>query len=289
MHPLSTRTNVWGVLLAVVLILPTACPLRTIAGQKEKRVMSPAATLESLLENGNWDAVEEAHREGPEALATVRSFAGSANSRVRQIAVACAAAIGGRSAGEILVAGLTDSNINVRLQAAKALSTGRFPSAAPELLDQLAHSDEPLVREFLALGAGYLPGPRTIAVLKPLSDGLGALSVNARMALAKLGDPHALADLARALSSSLPRARYDALDQMRYVDDARLLPYAEPLLSDRATALRIGPVRHPRYRRVCDQAVDTVVFLRRLRPHFPVGPEQIYTDEQLAEIRELTR
>ncbi|MGH9405570.1 MAG: HEAT repeat domain-containing protein [Terriglobia bacterium] len=251
--------------------------------------MNPAATLEILLEAGNWDAVEEAAREGKAALPILQHFARSTSYETRQIALACAASIGGEAAAEILAAGLTDPNINVRLQAAKELSSGKFPAAGPAVLEQLAHSDEFLIREPLALAAGYLPADRAVPVLRTLSEGFGSLSVNARMALAKLGDPEARAALVRELSSSRPRTRYDALGELVYVNDVTLAPYAEKLLGDRESALRIGTVRRPQYRRVCDQAVDTIVFLLRLGPSFPVKPERIYTEPELEEIRDLVR
>lgn len=257
--------------------------------QKESSGMNSTATLGSLLESANWDAVDQAQREGPAALSTIRQYARSKNYRTRQISVACAARIGGSEAAEFIAAGLTDSNINVQLQAAKELSSGKFPSAAEVVLEQLSHGEDYLAREFLALAAGYIPGGRTVAVLRPLAQGKGSLATNARMALCRLGDEQALSELTKDLSSSSPRTRYEALDQLRYVGNPKLIPYAKRLLDDKEPALRIGPARHPHFRRVCDQAVDTLVFLLQLRPAFPVAAERIYTDEELRQVRELVQ
>jgi len=268
---------------------PDVSPVREPA-QKESSGMNSTATLENLLESANWDAVEEAQREGPAALPAIRQYARNRNYRTRQISLACAARIGGgEAAAEIIAVGLTDDNINVQLQAAKELSSGKFPSAAEAVLEQLGHGKDYLVREFLALAAGYIPGGRTVDVLRPLAEGKGALSTNVRMALARLGDAQALSELTKDLSSSSPRTRYEALDQLRYVGNPKLIPYAKRLLDDKEPALRIGPAIRPRFRRVCDQAVDTLVLMLKLRPPFPIAAERIYTDEELRQVCELAQ
>jgi hypothetical protein len=259
------------------------------SAQKEAPSMSPTGTLDNLLASANWDAVEEAQRQGAAALPTVRTYAKSKNSSSRQIAMACASHIGGDEAGQILSAGLGDSDINVQLTAAKELDSGKFPSAYASILDHLAKGKDDLVREFLALDAGYIPGDETIGVLRPLAAGQGGLATNSRMALAKLKDAWARDLLVKDLSSPLPRTRYEALIQLVYVDDQQFIPNARPLLDDVQPARRIGTARSPRFRRVCDQAVDTLAFLLKLKPSFPIAPEKIYTQEQLVQFRQITR
>jgi hypothetical protein len=259
------------------------------SAQKEAPSMSPTASLDSLLASGNWDAVEEAQRQGVAALPIVRTYAKSANSSSRQIAMACASHIGGDEAGQILVAGLADPDINVQLTAAKELDSGKFPSAAGAILDHLARGKDDLVREFLALDAGYIPGDKTVTILRPLCTGQSGLATNAKMALAKLKDGWARDLLVKDLSSPLPRTRYEALLQLIYIDDQQFVPNAKSLLDDVQPARRIGTPRNPRFRRVCDQALDTLAFLLKLNPSFPVAPEKIYTQEQLAQFRQMVR
>ena len=259
------------------------------SAQKEASHMSATATLDQLLESGNWDAVEEAQRQGALALPTIRTFAQGKNPVARQIAMACAARVGGNDAAAILAAGLTDSDVNVQLTAAKELTGGKFPAASGAILDQLAKGKDDLVREFLALDAGYIPGEKTLAILRPLADAEGGLGENARMALARLGDPRARAVLARNLSSLTPATRYESLDQLRYVGDMDLIPAAKKLVDDAEPARRIGPARRPRFRRVCDQAVDTLTFLLKLTPPFPVAAEKIYSKAELTEFKQLLR
>jgi hypothetical protein len=108
------------------------------------------------------------------------------------------------------------------------------------------------------------------------------------MALAKLGEPQARAALLADLAAPLPRTRYDTVGQLRYVGDVGLASHARKLLPDRAAAQRIGIMNAPRYRRVCDQAVDTLVYLRQLKVSFPVNLEQIYSDDQISQVERLT-
>jgi HEAT repeat protein len=245
--------------------------------------------LETQLAEANWAAVETSRRAGPGSVATLRAFAADPNFRVRQIVVSAAAALGVPDVADLLASGLKDPNVNVRLAAAKALRERPYPGATNTVLEKLeSPNTEPVVRELLALAAGHLPGERTVKVLKSI-DGEGELAANARMALAKLGEPTAKASLVAELGAREPLKRYNALAALPYVGDAGLAPHARKLLSDYAEALNVGLPASPRYRRVCDQALDSLVALRALRPPFPVTPTSIYTDDQLDVVRGMTR
>src|ERR1700722_1350922 len=169
--------------LVMLVIIPSQARTSTSPSpqnaQKGASGMNSAATLEHLLASADWDAVDVAQRQGPLALPAIRIYVHSSNYRSRQIALASVARIGGAEAGTILASGLTDGNVNVELQAAKELSTGRFPSAAESILQQLEHGKDDLVRQFLALAAGYIPGRKTVSVLQPLAGQKDELAMNA--------------------------------------------------------------------------------------------------------------
>jgi hypothetical protein len=126
-------------------------------------------------------------------------------------------------------------------------------------------------------------------VLKPLAKRSSVLGANARMALARLHDSEARKSLMAELSAPLPKTRYDALEKLAYVNDRSYAPRVKQLLADEAEAMRIGIVEMPRYRRVCDQAVDTLVFLLRLKAPFEVNPEKIYSGSERKKIQDLAK
>jgi HEAT repeat protein len=195
----------------------------------------------------------------------------------------CAGRVGTDAAGDILAAGLMDENFNVQNAAANELARKAYPSAAQTILDRLVAGADDLVREKLALAAGYLSDNRTAEVLKSVETEGGVLASNARMALARLGDIDARQSLMAELNDPLPSKRYEGLEKLIYVDDRGYAPHVKRLLQDKAEAVRIGIVEIPRYRRVCDQAVDTLVALLRPSVSFKVSVEIIYGDEALAE------
>ncbi len=250
--------------------------------------MADANALESLLNAGNWMAVEMAAKQGAAALPVVRRAAGHAKFQTRQIAMASAGKIGGAEAGKILGAGLSDADLNVRLQAANELSVNPPAEAGQAILARLPIEEDDRVKEPLALAAGYIPGDQTVRILQ-LVAGMwsGELAKTARMALAKVGDKPSREALLAELSSPDAFVRYTAVGWLRYVDDKQYVPHARKLLHDKAPAQKIGPVRQPKFRRVCDQAVDTLVHLLKLKVPFETDLEKIYSDTEINTIAKL--
>src|SRR5690242_18708064 len=144
--------------------------------------------LDNALLQGDSLAVESAAKLGPAALPVLRRYAQHENYRTRQLAMRCAGRVGTDAAGDILAAGLMDENFNVQNAAANELARKAYPSAAQTILDRLVAGADDLVREKLALAAGYLSDNRTAEVLKSVETEGGVLASNARMALARLGD-----------------------------------------------------------------------------------------------------
>ena len=251
----------------------------------EDMVMVTVADLERLLAEGNWSAVDHATALGTSAFPALEEAMNMPDYRSRQIAVVCAGRIGGEAAGHILGRGLSDVNVNVRLAAAGQLSMNPPETVKDTLLDTLSEGGETDIQEMLALGAGYLPGERTVGILKSLTSESGPVSKSATMALAKLGDTDAKRQIIENLSAEEAGVRYETLAALRYINDVELAEHARNLLSDKANAKLVGPQRRRLYRRVCDQAVDTLVYLLKISLPFETGPEKIYSDEELAQVR----
>ena len=246
--------------------------------------MADANTLEALLNAGNWSAVDMAQKQGAAALPVIKRAAGSAKYQTRQIAMACAGKIREGEAGKILGAGLADADLNVRLQAANELALNPPADAHQAIVGRLAVEPDERVKESLAIAAGFVPGPATIQVLRTVVAGGGPPALPARMALAKLNDGASRQALTADLASPDPFKRYTAVGWLRYIDDKSLAPEAKKLLYDKANAQKIGNKRAPRFRRVCDQAVDTLVALLKLKVPFETNVEKIYSDAEINQV-----
>ena len=107
------------------------------------------------------------------------------------------------------------------------------------------------------------------------------------MALAKLGDATARNALQADLHSPDPFKRYTAVGWLRYINDPLYIPEAKRLLADKTNAQKIGPKKALRFRRVCDNALDTLVALLKLKPPFETNVEKIYTDAELATVAKM--
>ena len=248
--------------------------------------MDITTQLEFLLEQANWQATEESRRLGNASLPVLQKYATHENYQIRQIALACAAPLAAALTASMLAMALIDSNINVRVTAANALAEKAYPPEliAGAVLEQMMSSPDEIVQEKLALAAGYLPGENTLDVLRKLSPGTTQLATNARLALVKLGDPESRTQLLNQLTSPIAKERYEVIESLQYVNDRTLVPVIKKFLRDSDQALMIGTKRNPRYRRVCDQAVDTIIFLLKLTVNFPHDPERIYRAEEIQQV-----
>lgn len=245
--------------------------------------------LEISLQQASWDAINEARRLGESAVPILKKYSADNDNLKRQIAVESAGAVGGDEAAQILIDGLKDKDIGVNLSAAHALERNPNPGATETVVELLNTNDEEVFREALALAAGGLSGEKTVEVLKKIEAAdEDQVSVNAQMALAKLGDAPAKQAIINQLDDALPGIRYAALEKLIYIKDPSLARYARKLLGDKNPAVRIGLINDPEYRRVCDQAVDTIVFLLKLAISFEVSSSIIYKDKEIFEVESMT-
>jgi len=257
--------------------------------ESEDNGMSQEKDLENMIAQGDWKAVELAIQIGEAAWPSVKQGAKMTDFQSRQISMVCAGQLGGDTAGEILLTGLGDKHINVSLAAAGQLSKNPPPSALQGILHELTTCSEENICALLALSVGRLPDEASTKALLGLVEGDDDVAKNAQLGLAKLGHPEYLKTHLSKLASENPHTRYEALAQLVYIDDAKLAENAKRLLSDREVAVTLGTQYNPRYRRVCDQAVDTLVHLLKLSPPFETNPEQIYSDTELMQINQLVQ
>ena len=292
-------------LISLIILLTVACVKKTDVLASNYSTDSPANQvnraepinepkastdrLEKLLAAADWKAVEEARRMGSAALPIIRPFIKDKNETVRQIAVGCAGAIGDPQGADILAAGLKDVSLGVQLGAARELAEKPYPAATEAVLELLNKKPEEVLTELLIKAAGNLPGAKTVATLRPFLAGDDVIATQTIYALAKLGDAAGRKALSAKLSAKLPRTRYEALENLCYVNNSSFAATAKKLLFDKANALPIGLPSDPLNRRVADQAVDSLVCLLKLQPPFETSQSKVYTDREIATIRNLVK
>jgi HEAT repeat protein len=223
--------------------------------------------LRSKLKAGDWDASKIAERLGPTAWPAIEEADKAEDPDIRQVAVQCAAVLGGSHAAPILVAGLSDESEDVVLEAARQLSRAPFPGTEEAIAKSLESNLPEDILELLALAAGQGADLQAKDILRHYSSRSDELGLSAQMALAKLGDE--------------AHTRYDILSRLIYVKDPSLAELVKPFLSDRAGAQIVGPERARRMRRVCDQALDTLVVLLQIQPSFATATDKVYSDSEL--------
>lgn len=257
---------------------------------KEDKSMTTKNELENLIAQGDWSAVDLVVKMGEAAWPVIKQGAKMDSYESRQVSMVAAGRLGGISAGEILLSGLRDKHINVVLVAAGQLSKKPPLSAHSGILDEINTCNEGDVCELLALSLGQIPGEKSInALLNLLNKDLQEDDVekNAQLALVKLGHPKYIKKHLKNLDSKDAYERYKTIANFVYIDDTKYAKEIKRHLVDKEVALVIGTQYKPRYRRVCDQAVDSLVFVYKLTPSFEIKAENIYSDKQIAEINEI--
>lgn len=257
--------------------------------EKEDRAMTDVQQLEKMIAEGDWDAVELAGKMGASAWPVLEWGAQMAGFRSRQITMVSAGQLGGDEAGRMLLAGLHDKHINVGLAAAGQLSRNPPGNTLLKILDELNECSEDNICALLALAVGRLPAGEAPEVLLELAEGDDDVAKNAQLALARLGNSEYVERHLDKLASKESSIRYEALSGLIYINDPKLARNVHGLLSDREVAVTLGTQYKPRHRRVCDQAVDTLTALLKIKPGFDTGPENIYTDEQLHQFEQMVK
>ncbi|MFT6283803.1 MAG: HEAT repeat protein [Arenicella sp.] len=254
----------------------------------EVKEVSNVANLKKLLTEENWQAVDAAIKLGDNAWPALDAGATMQSFRSRQITMASAGAIGTDKSIHILVEGLDDKHINVRLAAAGQLSVNTPPDAQMALARKLRTCEEHNICSLLILGLGNVPGELSVNSILEFSQNNHELTGVAQLALSKLERKTSIDAQLMLFSSSNPSARYQALIDLIYIADKNYASYAIALLRDKAVAISIGTPYDEEHRRVCDQSVDTLIELLQLTPSFITSAEMIYNGQQINEIIQLT-
>jgi HEAT repeat protein len=254
------------------------------AARSQARVEGTKVTtqlLEDQLNRLNAEARDTARKLGREALPVLLKRYPVEAPRGRALVLECLAEVKGEEAVQALLRALLDSDPDVWRTALDLLHTTNSPAAIEPLTIQVSYSLQARVRGEAArilgkLGAGSsLPALKKQAGIEP--DPNSARSI--RLAIARLEDGTERVQVLQRLEDPDPKIRYQAIGDLEYINDPKLLPRLIPLLGDEERVVNIGQEMWPVWHRVCDRAVDAIAALSGKPMPFPVGKRNYAKDE----------
>jgi hypothetical protein len=256
------------------------------------------------VQQGNLAAMTDVEKMGAAAVPLVANYLANPDEAVRREAVSLLGVVAGKSALAPLTDALVDQAAEIRERAAVALYQRYDPETVvaqqPAAKTFARHMElgEPAASVLLMLG--YLPGDETERLLRehirrardetvklfPWSDPVPS-SLPAQVALARLGDRQAMAELVVASENGAVAELVFLLSVVRDIDAPRVLHAVKKCLDDeRETTTGVPSGTQPK-RRVCDEAVDAFVARLKLDVSFPLRDSQRYRPEELDEVRRL--
>lgn len=221
--------------------------------------MSPPEVVAHVKKN-DWKVIDTPGQVGPDAGPALLPLLDDPDPKVRELAVYCLDAAGGRPAAQGLMKALRDRSETVRDAALRFLERHAGPPDVPALETEVRQNPDAYVREKVALLVGKSRQP---SALPPLQAQYAKES-NTRtrhalsLALARLGDPMARQTVLGRLTEQDPGQLAEAVTDLIYVDDPKLLVHTAPLLDDVRQARNVGPSHGPIIKRVCDVVVETM-------------------------------
>jgi HEAT repeat protein len=261
------------------------------AERSQVRVEEDKVTIQMLKQQLNQldgEARDTARKLGKEALPLLRERYPREAPRGRALVLECMAEVGGDEVTQALVRALNDSEADVWNTALDLLHTTSRPSAIGPLTSAFLSSGHARVRGEVARILGKLNAVSSLPDLKKQSanesDPGAAHKIS--LAIARLEDGPERAKIIEPLSDSNPKTRYQAIADLEYVNDAKLLPKLAPLLKDEAGVVNLGQERWPLWHRVCDRAVDAVAAVSGKPMPFPVGKRN-YSKSEIEQARQI--
>jgi hypothetical protein len=247
-------------------------------------------SLEQQIVNEDPAAPDTARALGIYASPLLKRLLKDARIETRQGAIRCAAQIPEPDRSTLLLSGLDDDDINVRDDALQALKFAIRPDAIRLLLRYIDDPDDDYLRGEVALLAGRHTEPTTLNQLaKRLRKETNSdVRFKITLAMARLENGDARRTLRDALTAPDLDDRYDAIIGYEYVGDTQLLVDLVPYLDDTADVLNTMPAHtQPRFIRICDVVVNTVVSMLSPALSFNGSERRQFTPDELDQIRSL--
>jgi len=244
--------------------------------------------LEQQISQLNYDARETARKLGKVALPTLLKRFQTKSTRERAIVLRCLAEVKEDEAIRVLVRALQDDEPEVWNTALVLLHTAHSPVAIKPLTELLSQSPHPLIRGEIARILGRMGAVSTLPAIKDQAQKESNPGAAQKMdlAIAKFEDGPARWRLLERLKNLDRKVRYQAIGDLEFVNDQKLITELLPLLNDETQVVNVGLEQWPVWHRVCDRALEAVVTLSGKSLPFPTG-KRTYTPEQIQKAREV--
>lgn len=301
------RQNFGLICLFVILAQSGFCqskPSNQNQPAQPKPTVTPTAPPRPKEEQSNMNIlINKVLEKDPSATLVARQAGSSASSSlipltensdpiVREIALRCLNESGGPGIAKVFAKALFDEAPTTRMAALAGLQRHYESSAYPQVLAAYDKSEDPSLRQQLALLIGKVPEGQPSDLRQRYAQEKDSLAREGIItALARLGDAQARNEFDMRLRNSRDRERKRFLEYAEYISQTWVVAALAAVLNDKTPILRIGvdglPGAVPEYLRACDIAVNLIAKISGATFSFPVNGRTNYSDAQLQEVRQV--
>ena len=215
------------------------------------------SSISAKLEAVDFSVIDELSGLRPEdAFPIIEKALVHSNPDVRELGILALDKRPEAAATDLLMKSLLDEDESVQLASIRALMKRPAKRMIPELRKILDDVD-PDVQPEIVLLMGMCDDPGQIEYLQQMlvkaqSGNQEELSTNCNLALARLGEARARNRIMARFESEYVEDRRDALGDIEYIHDPKLLVPLTSLLNDTVMAMDIGKDPEHVYLRLCD-------------------------------------
>jgi len=294
------KTNLYFIfplILIIVQFLNSSCQVARQDSAKpanDKEVSMDLKDLENKVLQKDWDALDivDGAKNPTEALPLLNELFKNKDSEVRLIVLNCFKLINDPQVTKILISALEDEDGEIRTTALQSLQGRADKTILPDLTKNLANKDE-IIRGEVAILIGNLGDPNSKTPLdeqlRKEKDEEARRAI--RLALAKLGDDKQKEYFAANLDINNSEIRYQAIQDLHYINDRNLARRLIPALDDLGRANVISSKNEPqiRYARVCDAAVSLIDYLWNHPFAFEAHDYKNYSEDEINQAKEFLK
>jgi HEAT repeat protein len=241
----------------------------------------------NLVQQNDWDAVEIAKTVDDSVIGFLQATLSKGDEEQRALSLACLSEIQGYDPIPDMIISLSDSEMDVRVQALLGLEKHAGKNQSSDLITYVQKEEEEVLRERAILLIGKLDEPQIINELIALKNIETDPIVNEKInwALSRLGYNESLEALRFKLDSDLTSDRYEALKEIEYINSISFAKELLPLLNDSTEVEPAGPIHLGRKRGIRDVTVSVVAKITNQRFSFNAKEREKFSEKQIEEIK----